>query len=260
VIVQGDARELAHTIPCDSCITSPPFFGMRRYSGDEREIGLESDPVVYVDEVAEVLAGVDCAGYLALEIRDKYVDGSLAGIPWLIAERLKARGWRWRNTLCWHRTNALPESAAVRLTQSWNPVLLFAKIRDPHFSPDPEPASWDRWGAQTASQAPTGVNGRWQADAPKVRELQKRRTRHARDFISIPSNRTAVEGHYAVMPLELARWLVRALTPADGTVLDPFAGAGTTLLAASLEGRRGVGVELVDEIVEVARRRLEEAR
>jgi DNA modification methylase len=259
-VVHGDARELASTIPCEACITSPPFFSMRRYSDDAREIGLESDAVAYVDTLADVLARVNCAGYLAVEVRDKYVDGSLAGIPWLLAERLKTRGWRFRNALCWHRSNALPESARDRLTQSWNPVLLLTKAKRPYFAPDPEPAKWERWGAQTASAAPAGVNGRWHANTEKVRELQQRRTRHARDLLSIPSNRSAIPGHYAVMPLELARWLVRATTPPGGTVLDPFSGAGTTLLAASLEGRRCVGIELVQEIAEVARRRLEDAR
>jgi DNA modification methylase len=50
--------------------------------------------------------------------------------------------------------------------------------------------------------------------------------------------------HTTVKPLSLIRWLIRLVTPADGLVLDPFAGSGTTLEAATTEGFRSVGVEL----------------
>lgn len=50
--------------------------------------------------------------------------------------------------------------------------------------------------------------------------------------------------HPTVKPLELMRWLVRLVTPPGGTVLDPFAGTGTTLHACLLERARGIAVEL----------------
>jgi hypothetical protein len=49
--------------------------------------------------------------------------------------------------------------------------------------------------------------------------------------------------HPTVKPLTLARWLVRLVTPPDGLCVDPFAGSGTTLEAAILEGFRCIGVE-----------------
>jgi len=54
------------------------------------------------------------------------------------------------------------------------------------------------------------------------------------------------------------RWLVRLVTPPGGTVLDPFAGSGTTLLAARAEGFGAVGIEREAEYVEIMRKRLEE--
>jgi site-specific DNA-methyltransferase (adenine-specific) len=50
--------------------------------------------------------------------------------------------------------------------------------------------------------------------------------------------------HPTVKPLDLMRWLVRLVTPPGGTVLEPFAGSGTTLAAAVLEGFDAVGIEL----------------
>ena len=49
--------------------------------------------------------------------------------------------------------------------------------------------------------------------------------------------------HPTVKPVELMRWLVRLVTPADGIVLDPFLGSGTTAIAAELEGFRWLGIE-----------------
>ena len=52
------------------------------------------------------------------------------------------------------------------------------------------------------------------------------------------------------------RWLVRLVTPPGGIVLDPFAGSGTTCMAAKAEGFHYLGVELSEEYCEIARRRV----
>lgn len=59
------------------------------------------------------------------------------------------------------------------------------------------------------------------------------------------SERPVVDGtaHPTVKPIALMRWLVRMVTPPGGTVLDPFAGSGTTLEAAMLEGFNVTGIE-----------------
>ncbi len=49
--------------------------------------------------------------------------------------------------------------------------------------------------------------------------------------------------HPTVKPIELMRWLVRLVTPPGGTVLDPFAGSGTTGIACALEGAQFTGIE-----------------
>ena len=69
------------------------------------------------------------------------------------------------------------------------------------------------------------------------------------------------EGHDVVIhptqkPLEMVRWLVRLVTPPGGLVLDPFAGSGTTLVAALLEGFRCAGAESDPEYAGVADARL----
>lgn len=66
--------------------------------------------------------------------------------------------------------------------------------------------------------------------------------------------------HPTVKPLSLMRWLCRLVTPPGGTILDPFAGSGTTLQAASEEGFRAIGIEQEAEYVADIERRMAQAK
>jgi len=62
--------------------------------------------------------------------------------------------------------------------------------------------------------------------------------------------------HPTVKPLKLMEYLIRLVTPKHGILLDPFAGSGTTLLAAKRLGIESIGIELNPEYCEIARNRL----
>ena len=79
-------------------------------------------------------------------------------------------------------------------------------------------------------------------------------TRHSRGF-STPSR----NHHPTVKPLSLMRYLVTLCTREGATVLDPFAGSGTTGVACVQLGRNFVGCDNVPEYIEIARRRIEAA-
>ena len=64
--------------------------------------------------------------------------------------------------------------------------------------------------------------------------------------------------HPTVKPVALMQWLCRLVTPAGGVVLDPFAGSGTTGLAALREGFSFIGIEKADEYAAIAARRIGE--
>lgn len=74
----------------------------------------------------------------------------------------------------------------------------------------------------------------------------------------IESIRQADKHHPTGKPTNLMRAIVQCCPP-GGVVLDPFAGSGTTGVAAVLEGRRFIGVELEQVNAEIARRRMSEA-
>jgi site-specific DNA-methyltransferase (adenine-specific) len=64
--------------------------------------------------------------------------------------------------------------------------------------------------------------------------------------------------HPTVKPIKLMRYLCRLITPPGGTVLDPFAGSGTTLIAAVEEGFSVIGIEREPEYCEIIRKRMAE--
>jgi site-specific DNA-methyltransferase (adenine-specific) len=70
--------------------------------------------------------------------------------------------------------------------------------------------------------------------------------------------KTTANGNYhpTVKPVALMRHLVRLVTPPGGTVLDPFAGSGTTLVAAILEGMVPLGCEMTDEYLPIIEGRM----
>jgi site-specific DNA-methyltransferase (adenine-specific) len=92
---------------------------------------------------------------------------------------------------------------------------------------------------------------------------------HARDvrcrgntwFIPYRTVQTRAEkfNHPGTFPVDLPRWCIRLHGRPGATVLDPFAGSGTTIIAAALEGAQGIGVEMDETYVEVAISRLRQA-
>ena len=70
------------------------------------------------------------------------------------------------------------------------------------------------------------------------------------------STQPTANHHPTVKPITLMRYLCRLITPKDGIVLDPFAGSGSTLIAARQEGFNYIGIELEEEYVQIAEARL----
>jgi site-specific DNA-methyltransferase (adenine-specific) len=111
-----------------------------------------------------------------------------------------------------------------------------------------------------ASAAASAASGRWPANVVLDEEAAAMLGEPSRFFYTAKaSRRERGEGntHPTVKPLALMRWLCRLVCPPGGTILDPFAGSGTTGIAALEEGFMFVGVEREAEYAEIARKRLE---
>jgi DNA modification methylase len=99
-----------------------------------------------------------------------------------------------------------------------------------------------------------GLAGAARHPHPLYGTTQGHRPHTPPDYEYRPADRANT--HPTVKPLELMRHLVRLVTPRGGLVLDPFAGSGTTALAASEEGFRCIAIEREAEYLEITRGRL----
>jgi len=71
--------------------------------------------------------------------------------------------------------------------------------------------------------------------------------------------KAGIKGHGAGTPLKLADWWTRYICPPGGTVLDPFVGSGTMMLAAIQNGCNGIGIDKEAHYIDIAQRRVDEA-
>jgi DNA modification methylase len=174
-IITGHCLDALPTLDAGSvqtCVTSPPYFGLRDY-GIAGQIGLEETPEQYVSKLVEVFREVRRVlrddGALWLNLGDSYAnDGKwggssggkhaaglhgqsgigrakrrtglkpkdLIGIPWMVAFALRADGWYLRQEIIWHKPNPMPESVTDRCTKAHEQIFLLSKSPRYYFNAD----------------------------------------------------------------------------------------------------------------------------
>ena len=237
---------------------------------DDSQIGLEQTPEAFIDELVKVFREVKRVlqddGTLWLNIGDSYASSfaghlikhkDLVGIPWMLAFALRADGWYLRQDIIWHKPNPMPESVKDRCTKSHEYIFLLSK--SPRYFFDHEAIK------EEASTKPTARNKNaegYQANyakgdrfSPGERIFGADGKRNKRDVWSV-NVRPYKGAHFATFPAELIEPCSLAGCPEGGTVLDPFAGSGTTLFVANKHGRNAIGCELNPEYVEIIHERM----
>jgi len=170
LMLQGDVRDQLRRIPTASvqtCVTSPPYFGLRDY-GMAEQIGLEPTPEAFITELVGVFREVRRVlkddGTLWLNLGDSYCASDLPGlkpkdligIPWRVAFALQADGWYLRQDIVWAKPNPMPESVRDRCTKAHEYVFLLSKspvyyfdhaaIKEPYTTADPSSLSYRKNG------------------------------------------------------------------------------------------------------------------
>jgi DNA modification methylase len=192
----------------------------------------------------------------------------LVGIPWRVAFALQADGWWLRQDIIWAKPNPMPESVRDRCTKAHE--YLFLLTKSPRYFFDAEAVSEpvvcqrglgnkkplkgvEEDGEKHRTRAGLHVAAaRWREQGPP----QSRNRRSVWTVTTKPYS----GAHFAVMPADLVEPCIKAGCPEGGTVLDPFAGSGTTLAVAAELGRNAIGCELNPEYIALAERRIKDAR
>lgn len=301
-LLEGDCRARLQDLDAESvqtCITSPPYFGLRDY-GHDAQIGHEPAPEEYVDALVAVFAEVHRVlrpdGTLWLNLGDAYNtrqrgsdngwDKSRLNNPGRLqkAQRASLRprpavgGSKFKDLL------GLPWMVAFALrAQGW---WLRQEIIWEKRSPMPESvrdrctrsheqifmfAKAARYYYDSAAIAEPAISDHPSGNDYRRPEQLSRGGRgqpHAWDDVGGTRNRRTVwtlssepfrDAHFATWPSKLVEPMVLGGSAPGDVVLDPFAGAGTTGLVALQHGRSFVGIELNPEYADLARRRCESA-
>jgi len=197
---------------------------------------------------------------------------NLVGIPWRVAFALQADGWYLRQDIIWHKPNPMPESVKDRCTKSHEYIFLLTKnkkyyydndaIREPHTWEEskPRPSGMERNAQKYRSKVNyggggsgfAGHSGSLKADGTSLNHPDGRNKRSVWTVTTKPFK----DAHFATFPPDLIKPCILAGCPEDGTVLDPFGGAGTTGVVANRYGRNAILIELNDEYAEMSRNRI----
>ncbi|MEZ5272919.1 MAG: site-specific DNA-methyltransferase [Ilumatobacteraceae bacterium] len=268
-VAVGDNRKLLHGLPdhsIDSIVTSPPYWGQRLSEGT----GVENDPREYLDTLVELFGGLrpklKSNGLLWINLGDAYntpvnwregdhtystlgadkqglpasnsaytkprarrrafVDrnenwlsyGNLLALPYRLVIALCDAGYLFRGEVIWRKANPMPEGRCRRPHRQHESIYLFAVSERHNFRVSPP------------------VGSVWE----------------------FPNEKIEGPAHFSRFPIELPRRCIAAggLASRSVVVLDPYAGSGTTGIAAEAEGCSFIGFEIDRSQAEAANERL----
>lgn len=318
-VILGDAYDVLKSFPQETVnliITSPPYYRQRDYGGIG--IGNEETKEAYLENLLKIFG--ECVrvlkndGSIVFNLGDKYINGSLALIPYRFAIMAMERfNVLLVNNITWVKKNPTPRQYKRRLAPSTEPFFHFVKSDKYYF--DLDSFMEDKKPSFNGKRRNPGERYFKLIEnsdlSPEEKELAKKelsiaieevrlglirdfrmkiRGIHAEPFGGqeggrlyhlrrkgftiikmrgepikrdvIESNVETIKGrkHSAIYPKKLISELIKLLSREGDIVLDPFAGSGTTLIAAYELKRHYIGIEINPEYYRYIFERLEDAR
>lgn len=230
---------------CDAIVTSPPYLNAR----PEYPSPTEDEFSAIFRELRRV-----CTGTMLINVGRLWRERREL-LWWLeLIRRAEHAGWPHRDTVVWIKQNANPFQGEV-LTNSHEYIFLFGDgfdedaVRTPY-----DEESLLRMKRRFVRHA--GVKGDVNVVDPTDMEYREMNEKGARgkSFVIFPTGKEKGNEHPAPMPLDLAKHLVKF--SGGRRILDPFAGSGTSLLAARNLGLTAIGIELSPEYAAMSEERL----
>jgi DNA modification methylase len=252
--VIADARSVTDLLGdepiVDVTLTSPPYWDLKNY-GVENQIGYNQSLEDYLDDLVDVFTQVwRCtkkSGSLWVVMKSLKKDGILHLLPFKLAERLTNLpicSWHLQDVLIWYKPHTLPWSHKQKLQDNHEYILCFSKSNKFRLNID----------AVRSSQS----IGNWWVKYPERYHPQGKSLSNVWEM-AIPTQGSWGNGHmdhFCPLPMELAERVILLSTDEQGVVLDPFAGTGTTPLAAQESGRRWFALDINHKYREMFYRRL----
>ena len=196
----------------------------------------------------------------------------LVGIPWRVAFALQADGWYLRQDIIWHKPNPMPESVTDRCTKAHEYVFLMSKSAKYYYDgdaikkPQADISIRRAFSTNNVDKRKDANNPNYAISGKAQDETNERMRQSIADGNPQLRNRRSVwtvttkpfkGAHFATFPRDLIRPMIQAGCPADGVVLDPFMGSGTTAIEAIYQGKRYIGIDLNQDYCAMAAKRID---
>ena len=260
-IFLGDCKDILTQLPdnsIDLIFTSPPYADQRKntYGGVH--------PCDYVNWFLpiskDLLRVLKPSGTFVLNIKEKVVQGERSTYVLELILELRKQGWFWTEEFVWHKKNCFPGKWSNRFRDAWERLLQFNKSKKFNMYQDSVKVPIGDWAKGRLKNL---------SETDKIRDNAKNGSGFGKNVYNwvgkdtvYPTNvvHLATEcnnkNHSAAFPESLPEWFIKLFTQEYDTVLDPFAGSGTTLTVAQKLQRNSIGIELVPDYYEIIKEQI----
>lgn len=238
----------------DLVVTSPPYDNLRAYSGYGSGWNRDKFERIALGLIRALKKG----GVIVWVVNDKVEKGSKTMTHFSQCDFFVKKGLNLNDEMIWRKTNPMPQVRQKRYTQCFEHMFVFSKGQPKTFNPIMIPTKNGGKHYKSTAKKITDENER--------RELDYHVNSEMVDYniweIAVAPNKEKylVNGreikHPAVFPYEIPYRHIKTWTNEGDLVLDPFAGSGTTLLAARDLNRDYIGFEINPDYYEIMRQRL----
>jgi len=257
VLYHGDVQNFLATIPDGTVkliITSPPY-----NIGKEYEMRVSIDRYLAQQEnvIKDIYRVLHPQGSICWQVGNYVEKSEIFPLDIFFYPIFKSLGMKLRNRIVWHFGHGL--HARKRFSGRYETLLWFTKSDDYTFNlddvrvPSKYPGKRHYKGAKKG-QLSGNPKGKNPSDIWLL--MQKEWETGLWDIPNVKSNHPEKTGHPAQFPIELVERCVLAMTDEGDWVLDPYAGVGSTLIAAIKRGRRAMGSEKEEKYIAIAQNRL----
>ena len=239
-------------------VTSPPYADQRKQNYG----GIHPDTYIqwFIPRAKALQTCLTPDGSFILNIKEKAVAGQRHTYVIELILELKRQGWLWVEEYCWHKKNCYPGKWPNRFRDSWERLLHFTKNKRFKMNQEAVMVPMGDWRHGrlrnlSATDRTRDKSKHGNGFGKKVENWVGREKAYPTNVLHL-STECGYQGHPATFPKALPEWFIKLFTDEGDTVLDPFAGSGTTLLAAQELGRRGIGIDVSSEYCNLMKERL----
>ncbi|HHU47237.1 MAG TPA: site-specific DNA-methyltransferase [Bacteroidales bacterium] len=262
-VLEGDSKEVLKTLTdnsIDLIVTSPPYADRRKktYGGISPEHYVEW----FLPISKELLRVLKPDGTFILNIKENAENGERSTYVIELILALRKQGWLWTEEFIWHKKNSYPGKWPNRFRDAWERLLQFNKTKKFNMYQDEVKVPVGDWASERLKNL---------SKTDKIRDTSKNGSGFGKNISNWVGKETVYpnnvlhlstecnnKNHSAAFPDALPEWFIKLFTKEYDTVLDPFAGSGTTLRVAKSLYRNSIGIEILPGYIDIIKRQIQE--